>query len=179
MSATPKKRSTILVAVGAGVFVVGTGLAALATRDDGGTTQAAASNTTVVAPTGAVAAPAGGGAAFTIPADHQAMAIELPYVEGLAGYAKAGDLVNVYGAYKSMPIGASPDDPIAKLVLQKVEVLAVTTGGDAGKNTYVLSVNTAEAEAMAYLSTFHKVWLTLARDDQGPQLLKGFSDNNA
>ncbi|MEY2425863.1 MAG: Flp pilus assembly protein RcpC/CpaB [Actinomycetota bacterium] len=178
MSAAPKKRSTILVAVGAGVFVIGTGLAALATRDTGGTTHASTSNTTVVAQTGAVGAPAAGGAAFTIPDGHQAMAVELPFVEGLAGYAKAGDLVNVYGAYKTLPITASPDDPIAKLVLQKVEVLAVTTGGDASKNTYVLSVSTSDAEAMAYLTTFQKVWLTLARDDQGPQAPKGFSDNN-
>ncbi len=179
MSPTPKKRSTILVAVGAGVFVVGSGLAALATRDSGGTTTHAAANTTTTLATGAVTPPPQGGASFVIPSNHQAMALELPFIEGVGGYVKAGDRVNVFGAYKSIPINANPDDPIVKLVLQKVEVLAVTTGGDAAKITYVLSVETAEAEAIAYLSTFQKVWLTLARDDQGTLVPKGFSDNNA
>jgi Flp pilus assembly protein CpaB len=176
----PKKRSTILVAVGAGVFVVGTGLAALATRDSGGDAQvsaAASSPTTVVA--GAVAPPTPDGTSFVIPADHQAMAVQVPFVQGLAGYAKAGDLVNVYGAYKTLPITAAPEDPIAKLVLQKVKVLAINPGADGGNATYILSVNTQEAESIAYLSTFQKVWLTLARVDQGSLLPKGFSDNNA
>lgn len=182
MPATPKKRSTILVAVGAGVFVVGTGLAALATRDSGGggdNVRAAASNapTTIVA--GAVAPPAAGGTSFVIPTDHQAMAIQVPFVQGLAGYAKPGDLVNVYAAYKSLPINAAPEDPIAKLVIQKVKVLAVNVGVDGGNATYILSVSTQEAESLAYLSTFQKVWLTLARDDQGSLIGKGFSDNNA
>ena len=178
-SPTPKKRSTILVAVGAGVFVVGTGLAALATRDSGGgTVNAKASSTPTTVAAGAVSPASGVGPGFTIPGDHQAMAVSMPYVEGLAGYAKPGDLVSVYGAYKTIPINASPEDPIAKLVLQKVKVLAVTPGADGSNATYILSVNTSEAEAIAYLSTFQKVWLTLARDDQGVQLPKGFSDNN-
>jgi Flp pilus assembly protein CpaB len=179
MSTAPKKRSTILVAVGAGVFVVGAGLAALATRDAGGNPVRASASapTTVVA--GAVSPPASGGASFVIPSDHQAMAVQVPFVQGLAGYAKAGDIVNVYAAYKSLPIGKAPEDPIAKLVLQKVKVLAVNGGVDGGNATYVLSVSTAEAESIAYLSSFQKIWLTLARDDQGSLLPKGFSDDNA
>lgn len=182
MSPAPKKRSTILVAVGAGVFVVGTGLAAMATRDTGGDDNvraAASSPTTLVA--GAVSPPAGaaGSTSFVIPSDHQAMAVQVPFVQGLAGYAKPGDVVNVYGAYTSLPIAASPQDPVAKLVLQKVKVLAVNAGVDGGNATYVLSVSTQEAESLAYLSSFQKIWLTLARDDQGSLLPKGFSDNNA
>jgi Flp pilus assembly protein CpaB len=107
------------------------------------------------------------------------MAVQMPFVQGLAGYAKAGDVVNVYGAYRTLPINAAPEDPQAKLVLQKVKVLAVNPGADGGNATYILSVSTSEAEAVAYLSTFQKVWLTLARDDQGSLLPKGFSDNNA
>ena len=178
MTPTPKKRSTILVAVGAGVFVVGTGLAALATRDTGGTP--ARSDTPIhAAPASNTAAAAGDAARLVIPTDHQAMAVSVPFVQGLAGYAKAGDFVNVYGMYRSLPLNASPEDPVAKLVLQKVKVLAVNPGADGGNATYILSVNTNEAEAIEYLSTFQKVWLTLARDDQGTLLPKGFSDNNA
>jgi Flp pilus assembly protein CpaB len=181
MQTTPKKRSTILVAVGAGVFMVGTGLAALATRDTGGSNNHAARTDTPVtapAPAGAVKT-AAGATTFVIPADHQAMAVQVPFVQGLAGYAKAGDLVNVYGEYRTQPPTAAPEDPVAKLVLQKVKVLAVNPGADGGNATYVLSVSTADAETVMYLSTFQKVWLTLARDDQGVLSSgKGFSIHN-
>jgi hypothetical protein len=180
MNTTPKKRSTILVAVGAGVFVVGTGLAALATRDTGGSSNhAARSDTPIAAAANKNAAAVSNAAGLVIPADHQAMAVSVPFVQGLAGYAKAGDFVNVYGMFRTMPLNASPEDPVAKLVLQKVKVLAVNPGADGGNATYILSVSTNEAEAIEYLSTFQKVWLTLARDDQGTLLPKGFSDNNA
>jgi len=177
---TPKKRSTILVAVGAGVFVVGTGLAALATHDDGGSKNAARSDTPVAAaaPAGNVTA-AAGGAGFTIPADHQAMAVQVPFVQGLAGYAKAGDEVNVYGVLKDNAATASVIDPVGKLVLQKVKVLAVNPGADGGNATYMLAVDTHDAEAIAYLTSNEKVWLTLARDNQNTLLPKGFGANNA
>lgn len=181
MSPQPKKRSTILVAVGAGVFVIGTGLAALATRDSGGTSHVSSTATTIAA-VGAVAPATGvaAGAGFTIPPDHQAIAVSVPFVPGLAGVAKPGDLVNVYGAFKAIPVpGNANDVPAGKLVLQKVKVLALTPCDAGADATYVLSVSTSEAEAIIYLANFDKVWLTLARDDQGSLVPKGFSDNNA
>ena len=180
MSTTPKKRSTILIAVGTGVFVVFTGFAAILTHSSNASSTHGRTDTPIAAkaPAGSTAAGAGT-TAFTIPADHQAMAVQVPFVQGLAGYAKVGDLVNVYGEYKTIPLGASPEDPIAKLVLQKVKVLAVNPGADGGNATYVLSVSTSDAEAIAYLATFQKVWLTLARDDQGILPAKGFSIHNA
>jgi hypothetical protein len=178
---TPKKRSTILLAVGAGVFVVGTGLAALATRDTGGSnTHAARSDAPVVAAAaGSAGSGAANGASLVIPADHQAMAVQVPFVQGLAGYAKAGDVVNVYGEFRTVPLNAAPEDPVAKLVLQKVKVLAVNPGADGGQATYILSVSTSDAEAIQYLSTFQKIWLTLARSDQGVlPSSKGFTIHN-
>ena len=179
MPAVPKKRSTILVAVGAGVFVVGTGLATLATRDTTHSDTKATAASKPAASVGAVTPSAGAvsTASFTIPEGHQAMAVSVPFVAGLAGYAKAGDLVNVYGAYKAIPVG--PEDPVGKLALQKVKVLAVTPGVAGSDSTYVLAVSTPDAEAIVYLTNFQKVWLTLARDDQGSLVPKGFSDNNA
>ena len=179
---TPKKRSTILVAVGAGVFVVGTGLAALATRDTGSTNHASKSDTpvTAAAPAGSVGTTTGGATGFVIPVDHQAMAVQVPFVQGLAGYAKAGDLVNVYGDFKALPGATQADDAGAKLILQKVKVLAVTPGVDGGNATYILSVSTSDAEAIQYLASFQKAWLTLARDDQGVlPSSKGFGIHNA
>jgi hypothetical protein len=178
MPAVPKKRSTILVAVGAGVFVVGAGLATFATRD---ATHSDAKLSSAAKPAAAVGAvtPAAGSVAtssFTIPDGHQAIAVSVPFVAGLAGYAKAGDLVNVYGAYKAIPVG--PEDPVAKLALSKVKVLAVTPGVAGSDSTYVLAVSTTDAEAIVYLTNFQKVWLTLARDDQTSLVPKGFSDGN-
>ncbi|HVV36939.1 MAG TPA: RcpC/CpaB family pilus assembly protein [Acidimicrobiales bacterium] len=178
MPATPKKRSTILMAVGASTFVVGVGFAGMLVHRDGGSPHNARSDTPVTAPAAANAAAtsAAGTASFVVPVDHQAIAVSVPFVQGLAGYAKTGDVVNVYGTFSSLPGTA---EPVAKLVLQKVKVLAINPGADGGNATYVLSVSTSDAEAIEYLSTFQKVWLTLARDDQGTLIPKGFSSHNA
>lgn len=174
-----KKRSTFLIGIGACALVVSTGIAALATRDSGSNNNtpvaAAASAPTTVA-VGAVAAPAGV-PSFTIPTGKQAIAVNVPAVAGMAGFVKAGDLVNVYAALS--PVNGSPADNAGKLVLQKVKILASQASADGGSTTYVLAVDTAESEAMVYLTSFQKVYLTLARDDQSGLLPKGFSGRNA
>lgn len=175
MSPAPQKRSTILVAVGAGVFVVGSGLAALATHDSGGGSEnKQAAVTTTIPPTGlATAAAAAPAPSFVIPDGKQAIAVSMPAVAGVNGYAKSGDYVNVYGALKTQ--GA------ARLILQKVEVLSVTAPppGVEGNSTYVLAVNTTDAEAVVFLTKFQDTYLTLARNDQGTLTPKGFGDANA
>ena len=183
---TNKKRNTVLIGVGAGVFVVFTGLAAFAMNDDGGSSAppAQVTTTTVADPDGVVGAPAATTAAqsFTIPAGKQAMSIQVPTVEGMSGYAKAGDFVNVYGVIgqpKTYPLdpGAAQH---SKLILQKVEVLA-TTPPAAGQNTvnFVLAVSTSDAETLGYLESFQSLFLTLARDDQATLTPKGFTTANA
>jgi hypothetical protein len=174
-----KKRSTFLIGIGACALVVSTGLAALATRDGGDNkpnVAATASTPTTVAAVGSVAAPAGV-PSFTIPTGKQAIEVQVPAVAGLTGFVKAGDLVNVYGALS--PVNGQPADPAGKLVLQKVKVLASQAAPDGASTTYVLAVDTADAEAIVYLTSFQKVYLTLARDDQGSLLPKGFSGRNA
>jgi Flp pilus assembly protein CpaB len=181
MPATPKKRSTILIAVGTCTFLAFSGFAALAIHNTGGDKKAAARSDTPVtapAPAGSVAATAAGAASFVIPADHQAMAVQVPFVPGLAGYAKAGDLVNVYGFVHDNPKTAPVGDSMAKLILQKVKVLAVTPGTDGGNATYVLAVSTDDAETIQYLANAEKIWLTLARNDQGSLVPHGFQATN-
>ena len=174
-----KKRSTFLIGIGACALVVSTGLAALATRGSGDDNKApvaatALTPTTVVV--GAVAAPAGV-PSFTIPTGKQAIEVQVPAVAGLTGFVKAGDLVNVYGALNS--VNGVPAEPAGKLVLQKVKVLASQAAPDGASTTYVLAVDTSDAEAIVYLTNFQKVYLTLAREDQGSLLPKGFSGRNA
>ncbi len=180
MSPAPKKRSTILVLVGAVVFVLGTGLAALATRgsDGGGGSPNAAAVTTTTAPPGSVAPPAAAPlAGFVIPAGKQAIALEVPFVAGVAGYAKAGDHVNVFGVFKNQSANASLPNPAAKLVLSDIEVLAATTPVGANA-TYVLSVDAAQAEQLVYLASFEGSYLTLARDKQGQLTTIGRTPKN-
>ncbi|HVE94681.1 MAG TPA: RcpC/CpaB family pilus assembly protein [Acidimicrobiales bacterium] len=181
-----KSRSTLLVAVGAGVFLVGTGLAFVATRDTGPkeTNVSAAVTTTTTAP-GFVAPRAESQAAgFTIPPGHQAMAVQVPFAQGVAGYAKAGDKVNVYGAFKNAPANATLPNPAAKLVLANVEVLAVDSaapgsGATGAAATYLLAVDAIQAEALVYLQSFESAYLTLAREDQGILTTPGRTPKNA
>lgn len=180
MSPAPKNRSTILVLVGAVVFILGTGLAALATRgsDGGGASPNVAAAPTAPTPAGAVAPPAAAPlSGFTIPAGRQAMAMDVPFVNGIAGYAKAGDRVNVYGVFKNNAANASLPNPAAKLVLSDIEVLAVTNPAGAN-STYVLAVDPAQAEQLIYLTAFEASYMTLARENQGQLSTVGRTPKN-
>jgi len=75
---------------------------------------------------------------------------------------------------KTAPVG----DAMDKLILQKVKVLAVTPGADGGNATYILSVSTDDAETIQYLANAEKIWLTLARNDQGTLVPHGFQATN-
>lgn len=188
MKTITKSRSTLLMAVGVGVFVVGTGLAFVATsadNDDSSTNVRAAATTTTAAP-GYVAPPtATPTAGFTIPPGRQAIAVQVPFEKGIAGYAKAGDHVNVYGAFKNGPANATLPNPAAKLVLANVQVLAVDAaapngGAATGTNaTYLLAVDASQAEQLIYLQSFESTYLTLARDDQPVLNTSGRTPKNA
>ena len=183
MQTTPKKRSTILVAVGAGVFVLSSGVAVLATRDTGSSKHPARSDTPVAA-----ASASGAGAAATnaaglvIPADHQAMAVSVPFVQGLAGYAKAGDFVNVYATVEKGQTDPNTAPPAAKLALAGVEVLAVTgpvPGSGAGNTTYLLALDASQAEQAIFFSRFESLWLTLVPKGQPAATTPGRTYQNA
>ena len=181
-------RSTMLVAIGAAVFVAGSALAFFAVRGGDDDADKAAVRATGTRPQasapGAVTPPGSSTAAvaFTIPEGKQAMAVQVPFVQGGGGYAKAGDKVNVYGVYKNHPANAQMKAPAAKLVLSKVEVLAVsspTPGAGTGNATYLLALDAPDAEQVVYLQSHESVYLTLARDDQGPLTTPGITSANA
>lgn len=163
-----RNRSTALIAIGAAVFVIGAALTFLALRDDGGdkvATTAPATATPVAATSGQIAA-AAVPAAVKVPDGKEAVAVQLPTVPGLAGYAKVGDNVNVYGTFKDhQPTNAVKGAPLAKLVLSGAEVLAVTAppaGAEAGSTTYLLAVAPGDAEKVVYLASFEGIWMSLS-----------------
>ncbi|MGQ0520160.1 MAG: RcpC/CpaB family pilus assembly protein [Actinomycetota bacterium] len=165
-----RNRSTALIAVGAAVFVVGAALTFLIVRDDGDDSKVTASGSTAQpsAQPATGAQPAAAPATVKVPADKEAVAVQVPTIAGLAGYAKVGDRVNVYGTFKDrQPNSSARGIPIAKLVLADASVLAVTApapGAEGGTATYLLAVNPGDAEKVIYLASFEGIWLSITAE---------------
>jgi len=174
-----RSRSTQMIAAGAAMFVVAAALAVLAMRgNDNNDTQdnASASAPTVTVQPAAETTPTPAVTPVKIPTGKEALEVQLPAVQGLAGYAKTGDRVNVYGTFKDhQPNNAVKGAPLTKLVLSNVEVLSAVNNG--ANVTYVLAVNPNEAEQVIYLSSFEGLWLTLVRD--GAPTVGGTPGHNA
>jgi Flp pilus assembly protein CpaB len=179
------RRSTQMLILGLAIFVIGAGVVFLSLNgSDGGSGSTAASTTSTTIQAGTVVVNAAAPAAptsFTIPEGKQAVAVQVPFVAGLAGYAKAGDRVNVYGNVEKGAI--TPVPPVTKLILPDVEVLAVTgpaPGTEAGNSTYLLALDTVQAEQAIFFARFESVWLTLVPKGQAPaQQTSGRSYTNA
>ena len=180
------RRSTQMLVLGLAVFIIGAGVVVVALGGSGDDTTAALATTPTTIQKGTVVVPVATGAVlpttFTIPEGKQAVAIQVPFVNGLAGYAKPGDLVNVYATLEKGSPGPDTPPPLTKLVLPAVEVLAVTgpgPGTGAGNTTYLLALDAAQAEQMIFLARFESVWLTLAPKGQPTPTTPGRSNKNA
>ncbi len=180
------RRSTQMLMLGLAVFVIGAGVVIIALSGSGDDPNAASAVTTTTIQAGTVVIPAVTGApvptSFTIPEGKQAVALQVPFVAGLAGYAKPGDLVNVYATIEKGQITPDTPPPLAKLVLPGVEVLAVTgpgPGSGAGATTYLLALDAAQAEQAIFLARFESVWMTLSTKGQPVPSTPGRSYKNA
>lgn len=169
------RRSTQMLTLGLAIFAIGAGVVFVGFNGSGGgSNKTAASTTSTTAQAGTVVVNAAAPAAptsFTIPAGKQAVAVQVPYVSGLAGYAKAGDVVNVYGNIDEKGVGVDPTPPVTRLLLPGVDVLAVTgpaPGSDAGNATYLLALDAAQAEQVIFFAKFQSLWLTLVPKGQAP-----------
>ena len=110
-----------------------------------------------------------------IPEGKTALAVQLANVPGVAGFAGAGDRINVYGVVKA---GSDPKNPagMAHLIMQNTEVLNVNgatlpaaQGQPGGTGLlYLLAVSPAEAERLIYLSTFESLYFSLVSKDAAP-----------
>ena len=107
-----------------------------------------------------------------IPEGKTALAIELANVPGVAGFAGAGDKVNIYGMIR--PDGGSTSQ--AKLIMQSIEILNVngtTLAGGAGRPdgtglVFLLAVSPDQGEQLVYLTSFQQLYFALAAKDQAP-----------
>jgi len=106
-----------------------------------------------------------------IPDGKTALAVELGNVPGIAGFAGAGDRINVYGVVKASPEAAGA--PSVKLIMQNTEVLnvngtslAAAQGQPGGIGlVYLLAVSPAEAERLVYLTSFESLYFSLVSKD--------------
>lgn len=170
------RRSTQMLILGLAIFAIGAGVVLVSFMgSDGGSGNQATATTSTTLQAGTVvinnAAPAAP-TSFTIPEGKQAVAVQLPYIGGLAGYAKAGDKVNVYGNLDDKAVGADPAGPATRLILSAIDVLAVTGPGPAaetGNATYLLALDTAQAEQVIFFAKFQSLWMTLVPKGQAPQ----------
>ena len=112
---------------------------------------------------------------LNIPEGKTALAVQMNNVPGVAGFAGAGDRINVYGLIKP---DTDPKNPqgASHLILQNTEVLnvnganlAATQGQPGGVGlVYLLAVTAVEAERLAYLTTFHQLYFSLVSKDAAP-----------
>ena len=113
---------------------------------------------------------------FEIPEGHDAVAVQLEFVAGVAAYVSPGDRINLYGTANEH----------AELVLTNVEVLDVnltiaprrgtttdpntsTTPRATGENvTYLLALRPEDAEKVIYLTQFEDIYASLTADEAEP-----------
>jgi Flp pilus assembly protein CpaB len=180
-------RSNNVLIIGVAVFAVGALLTFLGLSHSGKKNNAAATQQS----SGIAAATPGTSvrsvqvgqnqvATYTIPKGKQAVQVELPSVPGLGGYAKPGDLVNIYATVRNQQPTSRLKTPFVKLVLQNVKVLDVHAAGVAGGGnaTYLLALDTNEAETVIFYAKYESMWLTLAATDQKPLTSAGHSYQN-
>ena len=112
-----------------------------------------------------------------IPPGKRALALELAPLPAVAGFAGAGDHVDVY----AVTTGQDAASRAVHLVLQGVEVLSVNGTGLApaqGQPTgpdfvYLLAVTPTEAERLIYLSEFEKLYFDLVAKGEPPVATPG------
>jgi Flp pilus assembly protein CpaB len=182
-----KNRSSVLIAIGVAVFVVGSGLAFLAVHSGGGDNNnkvQTAATTPAAATPGQVTAAGAATPSFSIPTGKQAVAVQVPYIQGVAGFVKAGDKVNLFGTVKNGPLpkALAAPGPAVKLIVPNVEVLSVAApaavAGAAAASTFILALNAVDAEQVVYFQSFEGLYMTLARSDQGVLTTPGRSAGN-
>jgi len=177
------RRSNNVLYVGVGVFAVGAVLAFFGLRSQDHTAAVQHPVNPVGTPNSSVRTIAVANApalTFVLPKGKQAVAVEMPSVPGLAGYAKPGDTVNVYATIKNGQPNGKLRQPLVKLVLAGVKVLDVRAPapGTEGQATYLLALDVTEAEQVIFYAKFESLWIALTTPDQKPVSTTGRAYQN-
>ena len=109
--------------------------------------------------------------AVKIPDGKMALAVSLGPAPGVAGFAAAGDRIDIFGVLKE-----GPGSPSAKLIMQNTEVLSVNPSGatavaaaaaaaSAAAPTFLLAVTAQEAERLVFYTSFNALYFSLVSKD--------------
>lgn len=122
-----------------------------------------------------------GGLSAVIPEGYRAMTVKVDDVVGLSGFVMPGTLVDIVVVIEPPSDKNASRDPISKIVLQNIKVLASGQNIDAPKNkreaesvkTVTVQVTPAQAEKLALASTEGKLRLMMRNaadqnDEQTP-----------
>ncbi|HKG15982.1 MAG TPA: Flp pilus assembly protein CpaB [Pyrinomonadaceae bacterium] len=121
-----------------------------------------------------------GGLSAVIPEGYRAMTVKVDDVIGVAGFLQPGTMVDVLTVIE--PTGSSSGNPVSKIVLQNVKVLASGQNLDKPKDqretdtvkAVTLQVTPEQAEKLALASSEGKLRLMLRNQvDQGDEQTKG------
>ena len=192
------RRSNVMVLLGAAFFVLGGAIVLLVLRDDGSSAAEASpavESTDTTVPPAADPVSMRQQAGVEIPEGMEAVAVQVDFVAGAAGYVAPGDRVNVWSVIeKTTPLdesnqatGPGFNAPRTDLLLSNVEVLDVSSeiaprvasedpsatrpAGD--PLTYLLAVDTTAASRAIFATSFGDIYLTLVREDAQPASVPG------
>ncbi len=182
-----KGRSNNILFIGVAVFAVGALLAFFGLKSNGKPVAQPQSAPITAATPGAntvrtvtVGNQTTGITTFTVPKGKQAVQIEVPAIPGLGGYVKPGDLINIYATVRNQQPAIKLKTPFVKLVLSNVKVLDVHAPGIAagGNATYLLALDTSEAEQVIFYAKYESMWIALAAADAKPETSAGHGYSN-
>lgn len=159
------RRSSKLLVIGAAVFVAGAGLVFIGLRSGASDRAQPEKPTVIESPTPddrVVAQAPSTTQVVAVPSRYEAVAVQLPTVPGLGGYARAGDLINIYAAVEGGEGVSGLAPPYAKRVFGNVEVLDVQGGDGITDPTFLLAMRPRDAERLIFYASFEKLWATLS-----------------
>lgn len=180
------RKSTPIIVIGVAVFVIGAALAFVVLRGDKSARTRTA--TAVVArapvPSPPTTTPPATSPTLQIPPGKDAVPVQTPQLQGLDGFAKTGDLVNVYATIRNQRINipglASPE---VKLIASDVQVLDVLTNpptaAPTGTAVYMLALDPVTAEQVIFFDTYESLYFTLVPKGSAPAQTPGRSYQNA
>ena len=118
---------------------------------------------------------------YDLPDGYEAVAVQVNFQQGVAGYVNVGDRINLYGVY---PPGLAVDGatvPRAELLLTNVQVLdtsqTIPTNGvqqDASVRAtgsdviFLLALKTADVEKVVFDTSFAEIYASLVTEDAAP-----------
>ncbi len=185
------KKSTTLIALGVAVFVIGGALLFLVVRHNDKKSSKSANltsasvTTTTLAPGTAVipSTPSSTGVIeFKIPSGDNALAVQMDYFNGGAGYVRQGDKVNIYVVANKGCTSNAATSQLVKLLLSNVQVLEVLGSPPAASGSpgsYLLAVTPQQAEQLIYHKTFDSLYFTLTVPGTPPATTTGITCSNA